>query len=78
MISYDKGNLIPHTEIVHHPEELTKYKLRTETFKQFLQVFIWDIGEKKYIKFFKWLWLTEIEYNLSGVYTYQVKGTNII
>ena len=71
-------NLIPHTEIVHHPEGLTEYRLRTETFRQFLQVFVWDIGEKKHIKFFKWLWLKEIEYNLSGFYTYQVKGTNII
>lgn len=71
-------NLVPHTEIVHHPEGLTEYRLRTETFRQFLQVFVWDIGEKKHIKFFKWLWLKEIEYNLSGFYTYQVKGTNII
>lgn len=71
-------NLIPHTEIVHHPEGLTEYRLRTETFRQFLQVFVWDIGEKKHRKFFKWLWLTEIEYNLSGFYTYQVEGTNII
>ena len=71
-------HLIPHTEIVHHPEGLTEYRLRTETFRQFLQVFVWDIGEKKHRKFFKWLWLTEIEYNLWGFYTYQVKGTNII
>ena len=71
-------NLIPHTEIVHHEEGLIEYRLRTETFRQFLQVFVWDIGEKKHIKFFKWLWLTEIEYNLSGFYTHQVKGTNII
>ena len=71
-------NLIPHTEIVHHPEGLIEYRLRTETFRQFLQVFVWDIGEKKHIKFFKWLWLKEIEYNLSWFYTYQVKGTNII
>nr|DAD60537.1 MAG TPA: hypothetical protein [Caudoviricetes sp.] len=33
-------NLIPHTEIVHHPEGLTEYRLRTETFRQFLQVFV--------------------------------------
>lgn len=71
-------NLIPHTEIVHHPEGLTEYRLRTETFRQFLQVFVWDIGEKKHRKFFKSVWLTEIEYNLWGFYTYQVKGTNII
>ena len=71
-------NLIPHTEIVHHPEGLTEYRLRTETFRQYLQVFVWDIGEKKHRKFFKSVWLTEIEYNLSGFYTYQVKGTNII
>ena len=71
-------NQIPHTEIVHHPEGLTEYRLRTETFRQFLQVFVWDIGEKKHIKFFKWLWLKEIAYNLWGFYTYQVKGTNII
>ena len=71
-------NPIPHTEIVHHPEGLTEYRLRTETFRQFLQIFVWDIGEKKHRKFFKQLWLTEIEYDLSGFYTYQVKGTNII
>lgn len=71
-------NQIPHTEIVHHPEGLTEYRLRTETFRQFLQVFVWDIGEKKHRKFFKSVWLTEIEYNLSWFYTYQVKGTNII
>lgn len=68
----------PHTEIIHHPEGLTEYRLRTETFRQFLQVFAWDIGEKKHRKFFKSVWLTEIEYNLWGFYTYQVKGTNII
>lgn len=71
-------NLIPYTEIVYHPEGLTEYRLRTETFRQFLQVFVWDIGEKKHRKFFKSVWLTEIEYNLWGFYTYQVKGTNII
>lgn len=71
-------NLIPHTEIVHHPEGLTEYRLRTETFRQFLQVFVWDIGEKKHIKFFKQLGLTKIEYNLWGFYTYQVEETNII
>ena len=71
-------NLIPYTKIVYHPEGLTEYRLRTETFRQFLQVFVWDIGEKKHRKFFKSVWLTEIEYNLSGFYTYQVKGTNII
>ena len=71
-------NLIPYSEIVHHPEGLTEYRLRTETFRQFLQVFVWDIGEKKHRKFFKSVWLTEIEYNLSWFYTYQVKGTNII
>ena len=71
-------NQIPHTEIVHHPEGFIEYRLRTETFRQFLQVFVWDIGEKKHIKFFKWLWLKEIEYNLWWFYTYQVKGTNII
>ena len=71
-------NLIPHTRIVYHPEGLIEYRLRTETFRQFLQVFVWDIGEKKHRKFFKWLWMKEIEYNLWGFYTYQVKGTNII
>ena len=71
-------NLIPHTEIVHHPEGLIEYRLRTETFRQYLQVFVWDIGERKHRKFFKSVWLTEIEYNLWGFYTYQVKGTNII
>ena len=71
-------NLIPYTKIIYHPEGLTEYRLRTETFRQFLQVFVWDIGEKKHRKFFKSVWLTEIEYNLSGFYTYQVKGTNII
>ena len=71
-------NLIPHTEIVHHPEGLKEFRLRTETFRQFLRVFVWDIGEKKHRKFFKSVWLKEIEYNLWGFYTYQVKGTNII
>ena len=71
-------NLIPYTKIIYHPEGLTEYRLRTETFRQFLQVFVWDIGEKKHRKFFKWLWMKEIEYNLWGFYTYQVKGTNII
>jgi len=33
-------NPIPHTEIVHHPEGLTEYRLRTETFRQFLQIFV--------------------------------------
>gem|GEM_PF-6038727 len=33
-------NLIPHTEVVHHPVGLTEYRLRTETFRQFLQVFV--------------------------------------
>nr|DAT12349.1 MAG TPA: hypothetical protein [Caudoviricetes sp.] len=33
-------NLIPHTRIVHHPEGLIEYRLRTETFRQFLQVFV--------------------------------------
>ena len=72
------NSIIPHTEIVHHPVGLTEYRLRTETFRQFLQVFVWDIGERKHRKFFKSVWLTEVEYNLSGFYTNQVKGTNII
>lgn len=71
-------NLIPHTEIVHHPVGLTEYRLRTETFRQFLQVFVWDIGKKKHKSFFEGLGLTEVEYNLWGFYNHELKGTNII
>ncbi len=71
-------NLIPHTEIVHHPVGLTEYRLRTETFRQFLQVFVWDIGEEKHNNFFEGLGLREVEYNLNWFYSKELKYTNII
>ena len=71
-------NLIPHTEIVHHPEGLTEYRLRTETFRQYLQVFVWDIGEKKHNSFFEDLGLREVEYNLNWFYSKELKYTNVI
>lgn len=71
-------NLIPHTEIVHHPEGLIEYRLRTETFRQFLQVFVWDIGEERHNSFFEDLGLTEVEYNLNWFYSKELPDTNII
>lgn len=71
-------NLIPHTEIVHHPEGLTEYRLRTETFRQYLQVFVWDIGESKHKAFFEELGLREVEYNLNWFYSKELSDTNII
>lgn len=71
-------NLIPHTEIVHHPEGLIEYRLRTETFRQFLQVFVWDIGEEKHDNFFEGLGLREVEYNLNWFYSKELPDTNII
>ena len=71
-------NQIPHTEIVHHPEGLTEYRLRTETFRQFLQVFVWDIGEEKHNNFFEGLGLREVEYNLNWFYSKELPDTNII
>ena len=71
-------NLIPHTEIVHHPEGLIEYRLRTETFRQFLQVFVWDIGEEKHNNFFEGLGLREVEYNLNWFYSKELSDTNII
>lgn len=71
-------NLIPHTEIVHHPVGLTEYRLRTETFRQFLQVFVWDIGESKHKAFFEELGLSEVEYNLNWFYSKELSDTNII
>lgn len=71
-------NLIPHTEIVHHPEGLIEYRLRTETFRQFLQVFVWDIGEEKHNNFFEGLGLREVEYNLNWFYSKELPDTNII
>lgn len=71
-------NLIPHTEIVHHPEGLTEYRLRTETFRQFLQVFVWDIGEEKHKAFFEELGLSDVEYDLNWFYSKEIPGANII
>ena len=71
-------NLIPHTEIVHHEEGLIEYRLRTETFRQFLQVFVWDIGEEKHNNFFEGLGLREVEYNLNWFYSKELPDTNII
>ena len=71
-------NLIPHTEIVHHPEGLIEYRLRTETFRQFLQVFVWDIGEETHNNFFEGLGLREVEYNLNWFYSKELSDTNII
>ena len=71
-------NLIPHTEIVHHPVGLTEYRLRTETFRQFLQVFVWDIGESRHKAFFEELGLSEVEYDLGWFYSKELKYTNII
>ncbi len=71
-------NLIPHTEIVHHPEGLIEYRLRTETFRQYLQVFVWDIGEERHNSFFEDLGLTEVEYNLNWFYSKELPDTNII
>ena len=71
-------NLIPHTEIVHHPEGLTEYRLRTETFRQFLQVFVWDIGESKHKAFFEELGLSDVEYDLNWFYSKEIPGANII
>ncbi|MBB1578924.1 MAG: hypothetical protein HG424_003015 [candidate division SR1 bacterium] len=71
-------NLIPHTEIVHHPEGLTEYRLRTETFRQFLQVFVGDIGESKHKAFFEELGLSDVEYDLNGFYSKEIPGANII
>lgn len=71
-------NLIPHTEIVYHPEGLTEYRLRTETFRQFLQVFVWDIGESKHKAFFEELGLSDVEYDLNWFYSKEIPGANII
>ena len=71
-------NLIPHTEIVHHPEGLIEYRPRTETFRQYLQVFVWDIGEERHNSFFEDLGLTEVEYNLNWFYSKELPDTNII
>ena len=71
-------NLIPHTEIVHHPVGLTEYRLRTETFRQYLQVFVWDIGESRHKAFFEELGLSEVEYDLGWFYSEELKYTNII
>lgn len=71
-------NLIPHTEIVHHPVGLTEYRLRTETFRQCIQVFVWDIGEEKHNSFFEDLGLSEVEYDLGWFYSKELKYTNII
>ena len=79
--SYQKemiNSIIPHTEIVHHPEGLTEYRLRTETFRQYLQVFVWDIGESRHKAFFEELGLREVEYNLNWFYSKELKYTNII
>ena len=79
--SYQKemiNSIIPHTEIVHHPVGLTEYRLRTETFRQYLQVFVWDIGEEKHNSFFEELGLREVEYNLNWFYSKELKYTNII
>lgn len=72
------NSIIPHTEIVHHPVGLTEYRLRTETFRQYLQVFVWDIGEEKHNNFFEGLGLREVEYNLNWFYSKELKYTNII
>ena len=71
-------NLIPRTEIVHHPVGFTEYRLRTETFRQYLQVFVWDIGEEKHRKFFKKMGISEPQYYLNWFYTFEVVWTNII
>ena len=71
-------NLIPHTEIVYHSEGLTEYRLRTETFRQFLQVFVWDIGESKHKAFFEELGLSDVEYDLNWFYSKEIPGANII
>lgn len=71
-------NLIPHTEIVHHPIGLTEYRLRTETFMQYLQVFVWEIGESRHKAFFENLGLREVKYDLGWFYSKELKYTNII
>ena len=79
--SYQKemiNSIIPHTEIVHHPVGLTEYRLRTETFRQYLQVFVWDIGEEKHRKFFKKMGISGPQYYLNWFYTFEVVWTNII
>lgn len=79
--SYQKemiNSIIPHTEIVHHPVGLTEYRLRTETFRQYLQVFVWDIGESRHKAFFEELGLSEVEYNLNWFYSKELPDTNII
>ena len=79
--SYQKemiNSIIPHTEIVHHPVGLTEYRLRTETFRQYLQVFVWDVGEPKHKAFFEDLGLSEVEYDLGWFYSKELKYTNII
>lgn len=71
-------NLVPHTEIVNHKEGIIEYRLRTETFRQFLQVFVWTLKEEEHIKFFSELWIENPEYHLGWFYTNQVEWTNII
>ena len=71
-------NLIPRTEIAHHPVGLTEYRLRTETFRQYLQVFVWDVGETKHKAFFEDLGLSEVEYDLGWFYSKELKYTNIM
>lgn len=72
------NNIIPNTEIIHHEEWLVEYKVRTETFRQCLQVFVGLTKEEEHNAFFEELWLTEIMYNVNWFYTNQLKETNII
>ena len=72
------NSTIPNTEIIHHEEWLVEYKVRTETFRQCLQVFVGNIWKEKHIKFLKNLWIAEPEYYLNWFYTYEISNTNVI
>lgn len=71
-------NKLPNTKIVKHKDWLIEYRVRTETFKQYLQVFVWDIWEEKHKDFFEGLWLDNVEYNLEGFYDCSLETINII
>lgn len=71
-------NKLPNTKIVKHKAWLTEYRLKVETFRQCLQVFVWDIWEEKHNHFFKDLWLNEVVYDVEGFYDCSLESINII
>lgn len=79
--SYQKemiNSTIPNTKVMKHPNGMVEYRLRTETFRQYLQVFVGLTKEEEHKVFFEELGLTEVMYNVNWFYTNQLKETNII